>query len=114
MMGIIMPIQVSADGFELTDALKDSCETETTDKLQPISLNSLKAKWTLSMQREEQVAHLIWNDGIFHGDVTVKSKDMYNSIHQCAKKAAEQMKKSHDKKQNHHSKSSKEDFNHED
>ena len=105
-----MPIQVSADGFELTLALKNSCETETKDKLQPISLNSVKAKWVLSIQREEQVAHLIWNDGIFHGDVTVKSTDMYNSIHQCAKKAAEQMKKSHEKKQNHHTKPPKEDF----
>ena len=105
-----MPIQVSADGFELTLALKNSCETETKDKLQPISLNSVKAKWVLSIQREEQVAHLIWNDGIFHGDVTVKSTDMYNSIHQCAKKAAEQMKKSHEKKQNHQTKPPKEDF----
>lgn len=105
-----MPIQVSADGFELTNTLRDHCETETKEKLQPISLKTIKAKWVLSIQREEQVAHLIWDDGIFHGDVTVKSTDMYNSIHQCAKKAVEQMKKSHEKKQNHH-KPSKEGFN---
>ncbi len=104
-----MPIQVSADGFEITNPLKSACETEIKEKLTPIALNSVKAKWTLSIEREEQVAHLIWQDGIFHGDVTVKSTDMYNSIHQCAKKAAEQMKKSHDKKQNHH-KNSKDDF----
>jgi ribosome-associated translation inhibitor RaiA len=104
-----MPIQVSADGFELTSALKDSCEAETREKLQPISLSTVKAKWILSIEREEQVAHLIWNDGIFNGDVKVKTKDMYGSIHQCAKKAAEQMKKSHEKKQNHH-KHSKDDF----
>ncbi|MES2614588.1 MAG: HPF/RaiA family ribosome-associated protein [Bdellovibrionota bacterium] len=104
-----MPIQVSADGFELTSALKESCEAETKERLLPISLSTVKAKWVLSVQREEQVAHLIWNDGIFHGDVTVKTTDMYSSIHQCAKKASEQMKKSHEKKQNHH-KTSKDDF----
>ncbi len=97
-----MTIQVSADGFELSSALHDACEAETKDRLQPISLHAIKAKWILSIQREEQVAHILWDDGIFHGDVTVKSTDMYNSIHQCAKKASEQMKKSHEKKQNHH------------
>ena len=97
-----MTIQISADGFELTNALRESCESETIDKLHPISLNNVKAKWVLSIQREDQVAHLLWDDGIFHGDVTVKSTDMYNIIHQCEKKASEQMKKSHEKKQNHH------------
>lgn len=105
-----MPIQVSADGFELTNPLRAACESETKEKLQPISLNAIKAKWVLSIQREEQVAHLIWDDGIFHGDVTVKSTDMYNSIHQCAKKAAEQIKKSHEKKQNRHKSSGRDDF----
>lgn len=107
-----MNIQVSADGFELTNALRDACESETTERLMPISLSNVNAKWILSIQREEQVAHIIWHDGIFHGDVTVKSTDMYNSIHQCAKKASEQMKKSHEKKQNHH-KPSKEEFDNE-
>ncbi len=107
-----MPIQVSADGFELTNALRESCEGETKEKLLPIALSNVKAKWVLSIQREEQVAHLIWHDGIFNGDVTVKTKDMYSSIHQCAKKAAEQMKKSHEKKQNHHKLTkNQEDFN---
>ncbi|MGY3802590.1 HPF/RaiA family ribosome-associated protein [Pigmentibacter ruber] len=96
-----MPIQVAADGFELTNALKDACEAETKDKLYPIALNNITTKWTLSIQREEQISHLIWSDGSFNGNVTVKSSDMYNSIHQCAKKALEQMKKSHEKKQNH-------------
>lgn len=105
-----MSIQVSADGFELTNSLREACESETQEKLSAIALNNLTTKWILSIQREEQVAHLTWHDGIFHGDVTVKSGDMYTSIHQCGKKAAEQMKKSHDKKQNHH-KASKEDFN---
>jgi ribosome-associated translation inhibitor RaiA len=107
-----MTIQVSADGFELTNALRQACESETSDKLNPIALSNIKAKWVLSIQREDQVAHLLWDDGIFHGDVTVKSTDMYNSIHQCAKKAAEQMKKSHEKKQNHH-KTTKDEFSQE-
>jgi ribosomal subunit interface protein len=104
-----MSTQVSADGFELTNALRDYCDSETKERLQPISLKVVNARWTLSIEREEQVSHLTWNDGIFHGDVTVKSTDMYNSIHQCAKKASEQMKKSHEKKQNHH-KGNKDDF----
>ncbi|WP_397599392.1 HPF/RaiA family ribosome-associated protein [Silvanigrella sp.] len=96
-----MSIQVAAHGFELTTALKEACEAETKDKLHAIALNNITTKWTLSIQREEQISHLIWSDGTFNGNVTVKSSDMYNSIHQCAKKALEQMKKSHEKKQNH-------------
>jgi ribosome-associated translation inhibitor RaiA len=97
-----MSIQVAAHGFELTNSLKEACETETIDKLHSIALNNITTKWTLSIQREDQIAHLIWVDGTFNGNVTVKTSDMYNSIHQCAKKALEQMKKSHEKKQNHH------------
>jgi ribosome-associated translation inhibitor RaiA len=97
-----MSIQVAAHGFELTTALKEACEAETKDKLHSIALNNITTKWTLSIQREDQIAHLIWADGTFNGNVTVKTPDMYNSIHQCAKKALEQMKKSHEKKQNHH------------
>ncbi|APJ04626.1 HPF/RaiA family ribosome-associated protein [Silvanigrella aquatica] len=97
-----MSIQVAAHGFDLTPALKDACEAETKDKLNSIALYHISTKWTLSIEREDQIAHLIWIDGIFNGNVTVKSSDMYNSIHQCAKKALEQMKKSHEKKQNHH------------
>ena len=97
-----MSIQVAAHGFELTNALKEACEAETKDKLHSIALNNITTKWTLSIQREDQIAHLIWADGTFNGNVTVKTPDMYNSIHQCAKKALEQMKKSHEKKQNHH------------
>ncbi|BBH54276.1 HPF/RaiA family ribosome-associated protein [Fluviispira sanaruensis] len=97
-----MPIQVAAHGFELTQPLKEACEAESKDKLHSIALNHIKTKWTLSIQREEQIAHLTWVDGAFNGDVTVKSTDMYNSIHQCAKKAVEQLKKSHAKKQDHH------------
>ena len=97
-----MSIQVAAHGFDLTSALKEACEAETTDKLNSIALNNIITKWTLSIEREDQIAHLIWSDGTFNGNVTVKSFDMYNSIHLCAKKALEQMKKSHEKKQNHH------------
>ncbi len=105
-----MSILVSAHGFEITQALKDACEAETSERLSPLALHTLKTRWTLSQEREEQIAHIIWDDGSFHGDTTVKTNDMYSSIHQCAKKAAEQMKKSHDKKQSHH-KNSRDDFN---
>lgn len=97
-----MSIQVAAHGFELTPSLKEACEAETKDKLNSIALSHITAKWTLSIQREEQIAHLIWTDGSFTGNVTVKTTDMYSSIHQCTKKALEQLKKSHEKKQNHH------------
>ncbi len=97
-----MLTQVSAHGFDLTPELKAACETQADERLAQLSQKSLKTKWILSLERQEQVAHLIWDDGVFHGDITVKTTDMYNSISQCAKKAAEQMKKSHDKKQNHH------------
>jgi ribosome-associated translation inhibitor RaiA len=97
-----MSIQIAAHGFELTQALKEVCESEIKDKLYPIALSQVSTKWTLSIEREQQIAHLIWTDGAFNGNVTVKTLDMYNSIHQCTKKALEQMKKSHAKKQNHH------------
>ena len=100
--GVFMSIQVAAHGFELTSTLKEACEAETIEKLHSIALNNVITKWTLSIEREEKIAHLIWADGTFNGNVTVKSHDMYSSIHLCAKKALEQMKKSHEKKQNHH------------
>lgn len=102
-------IQVSADGFELTQSMKDACEVEVNERLQSLAVKSLHVKWVLFIERAEQAAHMTWQDGVFHGDVTVRSGDMYNSIHQCAKKASEQIKKSHEKKQNHH-KSSRANF----
>lgn len=97
-----MPIQVTAQGFELTDGLKGNCLEETKDKLQPLALHNFSSRWALSLEAEMHVVHLTWSDGPFGGDVTVKSEDMYNSIHQATKKAMEQIKKAHDKRNNHH------------
>ncbi|MBX9704186.1 MAG: HPF/RaiA family ribosome-associated protein [Silvanigrellaceae bacterium] len=97
-----MAIQVAAHGFELTDALRNACEHETSERLKPIANHELKVKWILSMEREQQIVHLSWFDGNLNGDVTVKSDDMYNSIHQCAKKAHEQIVKSHEKRIDQH------------
>lgn len=99
-----MPFQVAAHGFELTDAIRESCQEEARDKLQPLALHNFSSRWTLSLDGNEHVAHVTWNDGTFHGDATVKSVDMYKSIHQASKKAAEQMKKAHDKRYDHHHK----------
>ena len=49
-----MSIQVAADGFELTSALRDACEAETKDKLHPIALNNITTKWTLSIQKKNK------------------------------------------------------------
>ena len=92
-----MPIQVAAHGFEMTEALRETCLQETKDKLQQLALHNFSAKWMLSLEKEDHIVHVAWNDGRFHGDCTVRSTDMYNSIHQCAKKAVEQIKKAHDK-----------------
>lgn len=97
-----MPIQVAAQGFELTDGLRDCCTNEAKDKLLPLALHNFSSRWALSLEAGEHVAHLHWVDGPFHGDVTVQTSDMYQSIHQCAKKAMEQIKKAHDKRYDHH------------
>ena len=97
-----MPIQVAAHGFEMTDGLRNSCIEETSDRLQPLALHNFGSRWALSLEAAEHVAHLTWTDGPFHGDVTVRSNDMYTSIHQCTKKAVEQIKKAHDKRYDHH------------
>lgn len=99
-----MPFQVAAHGFELTDAIRESCQEEASDKLQPLALQNLSTRWTLSLDGDDHVAHLNWSDGTFHGDATAKSPDMYKSIHLASKKAAEQMKKAHDKRFDHHRK----------
>jgi ribosome-associated translation inhibitor RaiA len=96
-----MSIQVAAHGFELTDGLRGACESETNEKLQLLALHNFSSKWILSIEKTEHIAHLAWNDGSFHGDVTVRSEDMYKSISQCSKKAAEQIKKAHDKRNGH-------------
>ena len=97
-----MPFQVAAHGFDLTDALRESCLSESREKLQPLAKHNFSARWMLSIERTDHVAHVIWADGNFRGDVTVKSPDMYQSIHQATKKAMEQIKKAHDKRYDHH------------
>jgi ribosome-associated translation inhibitor RaiA len=96
-----MTVQVAAHGFELTEGLRTACEAESQDKLQLLALNNFSSKWVLSIEKAEHVAHLAWTDGSFRGDVTVKSDDMYKSINQCSKKAVEQIKKAHDKRNDH-------------
>jgi ribosome-associated translation inhibitor RaiA len=96
-----MTVQVAAHGFELTDGLRTACEAESQDKLQLLALNNFSSKWVLSIEKTEHVAHLAWTDGGFRGDVTVRSEDMYKSISQCSKKAVEQIKKAHDKRNDH-------------
>ena len=97
-----MPIQVAAHGFDLTEAIRESCLTETREKLQPLALHNFSARWILSLEAGVHVTHVNWTDGSFHGDVTVKTADMYQSIHQAGKKAVEQLKKAHDKRYDHH------------
>ncbi len=96
-----MSIQVAAHGFELTDGLKAACETESREKLQLLALHNFSTKWVLSIEKNEHVSHLTWNDGPFRGDVSVRSGDMYKSISQSTKKAGEQMKKAHQKRNDH-------------
>lgn len=96
-----MSVQVAAHGFELTEGLRAACETDTREKLQQLALHNFSSKWVLSIEKTEHVAHLAWTDGSFKGDVTVKSDDMYKSISQCSKKASEQIKKAHDKRNDH-------------
>lgn len=97
-----MPYQVTAQGFELTEGLRENCMVETKDKLQTLALHNFNCRWALSLEALVHVAHLTWTDGPFGGDVTVKTDDMYNSIHQATKKAMEQIKKAHDKRYDHH------------
>jgi ribosome-associated translation inhibitor RaiA len=97
-----MPIQVSAQGFELTDGIRISCFAECEERLIPVARHNFTARWTLHLEHLDHSAHIAWKDGQFTGDVTVKSPDMYTSIHQAAKKALEQMKKAHEKRYDHH------------
>jgi ribosome-associated translation inhibitor RaiA len=92
---------VSAHGFDLTDAIRTTCLEEAQDKLMPLALHNFSTRWTLSFEAGEHVAHLSWTDGGFRGDVTVKTIDMYQSIHQASKKAHDQIKKSHEKRYSH-------------
>ncbi len=90
-----MPIQVSAHGFEITEALRQSCIEESKEKIQNLAQHNFSAKWTLSLERGEHIAHVVWNDGEFRGDASARTNDMYGSIRQTAKKAMEQLKKAH-------------------
>lgn len=94
-----MPVQVIAHGFEMTEALRTNCADESKEKLQAIAVHSssFTARWTLSLEHGEHIAHVTWMDGSFKGDVTVSTPDMYQSIRSCAKKAQEQMKRAHAK-----------------
>lgn len=95
-------VQVSAHGFELTEALRDTCVEETEEKMQSLACSNFHARWVLSIESINHVAHVTWGDGSFHGDATVKSDDMYLSISRSAKTAHEQIKKAHEKRFNHH------------
>lgn len=97
-----MSVQISAHGFQLTEALRESCEFETNDRLKTIARHNFSAKWILTLDGGNHSAKLHWNDGQFHGDLTHSSEDMYITISHCAKKAAEQIKKAHEKRYDHH------------
>jgi ribosome-associated translation inhibitor RaiA len=97
-----MPILVSAHGFELTEAIRNACVEECEDRILPVARHNFGARWTLHLEHLTHSAHIAWNDGQFSGDATVKSEDMYTSIHQAAKKALEQIKKAHEKRYDHH------------
>lgn len=88
-------IQISAHGFDLTASLRECCEGETNERLIPIARSEFSVRWTLSKDGDEHCAKLHWNDGVYHGDMHHVAEDMYATIHHCAKKAAEQMKKTH-------------------
>ena len=92
-----MGIQVSGVGLTLTEALKNTCIDATQEKLQPLSNQSLQANWLLIVEKETQTAKLSWADGKFKGNTEAVSKDMYQSINNCIKKASEQIKKAHKK-----------------
>ena len=96
-----MSVQVAAHGFELTEGLRTACENEAKDKLQLLALSNFSTKWVLSIEKNEHVAHLAWTDGAFRGDVTVQADDMYKSIAKAGKKASEQIKKAHQKRNGH-------------
>ena len=93
-----MPIQVVAHGFEMTEALKTYCQEESRAKLLPLAASNFSAKWNLSVEHGEHIAHITWADGSFKGDATVHSQDMYQSIRQSTKKALEQIKRAHAKR----------------
>jgi len=97
-----MANQVAAHGFELTQALRECCEAESTEKLKPLALHNFGSRWALSLEGNDHVVHLTWNDGPFHGDVTIRSPDMYHSIHGATRRAMEQIKKAHSKRYDHH------------
>jgi len=92
-----MPVQVFAQGFDMTDAIRQACEAEFKERLQPIGMQNVSAKFKLSLEKGEHVAHVAWADGPYLGDATSKSEDMYQSIRLSVKKSAEQMKKTHSK-----------------
>jgi ribosome-associated translation inhibitor RaiA len=92
-----VPIQVAAHGFEITESLRNTCVDESKDKLQSLAQHNFSARWSLSIERGEHIAHINWGDGEFHGDASARSSDMYGSIRLCTKKVMEQMKKAHGK-----------------
>ena len=94
-----MSHQVSAQGFDLTDALREACLQEAQTKLQPLCNHMIQTRWALSLAKNgKKIAHLTWKDGMLAGDATVETENMYESIHLCAKKALEQIKKQHTKR----------------
>lgn len=90
-----MDIQISGLGLALKDALKKSCLNSTHNRFQSLTTQSLRADWRLLIEKGRQTAKLTWVDGKFKGYTKAASNDMYQSIHDCLKKASEQMKKAH-------------------
>jgi ribosomal subunit interface protein len=98
-----MRIHLTAQGFELTSAIKSHAE----ERFQRLSAFSEASKTevhvVLHPQRGGELSKAEVKFRIRHFDVFAESKDadLYRAISECAQKAYQQLSKHHDKQKEH-------------
>jgi hypothetical protein len=98
-----MSVLIHAHGFDLSDSLKEACEREVKNRMEPLIYSPIQARWNLCRDGHDWIAFLSWHERRqYHGNVRIRSDDMYKSISLAGKVAANQLNHQHHKVNDHH------------
>ena len=97
-----MQLRVNFKNMESSDALRTYAETKIEERIHKLLFKPATTELTLSIERHNNTAHLLFQSGKVHLEATDVSNDMYVSIDNVADKLDQQLKKHLAKQKNHH------------
>lgn len=88
-----MTMRITFKNMDSSDALRTYAEKKIGEKVQKLLYKPAVTELTLSVERHNNSAHIIFNSGKVHLEATDVSSDMYASIDNVASKLDFQIKK---------------------